>query len=1012
MVGAFARAFAVVCLGLGVGCAAPQEGQQAAATVTTREPVYRFVSRGITSPMNQQALEGGRIGVITDGEPGREIVNPDGSVELAQAGAGERLMGGVPVPARLGGGYLFWENALYHAPSFTGPLEAIAALPTNAIGVEFGPDYLLLLAPDSSPRAFGLGPPRALQLSPKGVIDVAATDDGRALALDAVGRALASTDGGQSWQNVTTALGGPAAGVRSEGNEVAFAVKHMGAWLGKDGRFTVGPFGPDLPGKDKTAELQIRALSDGLPLPGTRAWIGDGRNTVALDLRSGSVSQAVETGPKGSNCVPVSLDEEGLVVCVNYAHDQTATVISHALGAAPVSEKTFVGAPRFMTGRALTVLSSCAGVQAEGAACVRRSGGAWADVKASADVLKMWQPLYWLPRESGGVDLLVSERPGRVGEPKVALLDPATNRLTVWDTTLAQITPSQASRREPSLSVLADGSVRGFVKFGTIAVDPRGHVTVGARTFASVSSAGAHALARDRNEHLWQTSDYGEHWLEIEPPPFDAAPEGMAAKEDPRPSGRATHIDCSLTGCALEHSSGTGSWLRLGWPEDPAREPAGASPPAARVSGVPPRITAALPGSPAPALPQLRCRARIGGPLHPTTPVQPPPEASSEWLQVLAGKRALARRPPHTLINLAYRDVFSLEELSLGYGLRAAVHLDAAEGTALSELSVKKTPLDLLFVEPFDPSGSVHQMRARPPDWLSLDAPSARAGAPQPANPGPSEEPELAKFGGSARPLLSSDPGRAGGLLLVNGALSLWASSTGKVQRLRRGCVAVSGYVDARGQRFVACKERNASTRLEALGTPPHEFLRAPAAAHFRERTSPGLTFLAPGEPVFLNPDAIAVGRDGTLRILRLPPGASPPTSDNPAWLLSADDAPLELAPWSTLELASSSVCTGGDGYRAIVQTGATWLELPGATSEGTAGMTALVRWSAERVCLEAVEVGFSSLKLSEKQRMQVSAVARFVGAQSGAAFVGTEGSAALREPASCELAIAATVGP
>ena len=83
--------------------------------------------------------------------------------------------------------------------------------------------------------------------------------------------------------------------------------------------------------------------------------------------------------------------------------------------------------------------------------------------------------------------------------------------------------------------------------------------------------------------------------------------------------------------------------------------------------------------------------------------------------------------------------------------------------------------------------------------------------------------------------------------------------------------------------------------------------------------------FFPSGESLLVNPDAIAVGRDGKLRILRPPPGDSPPTTDNPAWLLSADATPLELAPWSTLEVATSPQCADGDGYRAIVQTGKSW---------------------------------------------------------------------------------------
>src|SRR4051812_31894081 len=153
MGGVGSRAVAVFSIALASACGAQPAPANAVKASVATEPVYRFVSLGVTSAANQLALDGGRIGLITD-DGGREIVEPDGSLQIASTRIGDRLMGGVPVPARLGGGFLFWEDALYLARSFTGPLEAIIALPTNAIGVEFGPDYLLLLAPQAPPRAF------------------------------------------------------------------------------------------------------------------------------------------------------------------------------------------------------------------------------------------------------------------------------------------------------------------------------------------------------------------------------------------------------------------------------------------------------------------------------------------------------------------------------------------------------------------------------------------------------------------------------------------------------------------------------------------------------------------------------------------------------------------------------------------------------------------------------------------------------------------------------------------
>jgi hypothetical protein len=1006
MVGARARAFAIITLSLGTGCGARHAAstRPAIATVEAQpaaEPVYRFVSLGVSHESEQQALDGGRIGLITDGWPGREIVNTDGSLELAAPGTSEHLMGAVPVPARLGGGFLFWNDALYRARSFIAPLEAIVELPTNAVGIEFGPDYALVLLPDAPPRAFALEPPHPLPLSPKGVIDVAASDDGRALALDATGRALASTNAGKSWKDVTSTLGAPVNGVREERTEVAFVVtRDTGAWLQPDGKFEQHPFASrSVERPPKAANALRRAVGGGLPLPGMRAFFGEGPGVSVVDLRTGSSSRVKLVEPERSSCVPLSVDEEALVACTSWTPEPTTALISHALGAAPVLEKTFAGSPQLLAGHTLTVIAGCSGAQPEGTVCVRGTGGVWNEVRASATLLRAWQALFWVPRENGGVAVIVSER--NVPEPKLSLLDPQTNRVTLWDMTTEQLVPNgDSTRLGSSFSVLADGSVRGFTRNGPVAVDAKGHFSPSARSFASISSAGAHALARDTAEHLWQTSDYGAHWQEVLRPPFDEAPDAMAVKVNPRPSGRATRIDCSASGCVLEHPSGTGVWLRLGWPEDPPRATSSQSTNVRRVADEQDAPAAAAPPLAKPALPKLRCVSRTGGPLRVTHPPRRPPEPqpSGQWLDVLAGERALASRPPRTFANLAYRDVFSTDANSIGYGLRAAVHLYVGKAAQLSQLTAAPTPVNVLFIEPLDLDGRVRQLSASTGDWASA---AERAGADD-----PTRRPmalDFQQFEGLARPLLSAEPGRAGGVLLIEEGLSLWAPNTGRIQPIPSGCSPVSGYVDARGTHFVACAERNGSTHIQTLGTPPRDVMRAPSARHYRDQDRPGLHFFAPGEPSFVNPDAIAIASAGKVGILRLPPGDAPPTVDNPAWLLSADAAPVELAPWSTLELATSPGCAGSHGYRALVQTGTSWLDVVGAAETRMPGMTALVRWSPERVCLEAVEVGFSSLE-AQPYPIRVSAVARFVGRQPGAAFIGTESSVAVREPSTCQL--------
>src|SRR6188768_818373 len=281
MIGVRCARFGVLTLALlAAACAAPPPKSSAPPALATVEPkalagpAYRFVPRDVPEFGQRLRLAGGRIGLITDGNPGREIVNPDGSVELSEP-AGQGLLGVVALPARLGGGFLFWDTVLYRTHSFLGPLEPIIKLPTNAIGIELGPDYVLLLLTDAPPRAFALDPVRAVPLSPKGVIDVVAASDGRALALDVTGRALASTDAGKSWKDVTAEVGARVGGVDEGEHGVAFVTHKGDAWLQPDGQFVLLPVADKrVPVQDTPALLLLRALSDGLPLPGMRALVG------------------------------------------------------------------------------------------------------------------------------------------------------------------------------------------------------------------------------------------------------------------------------------------------------------------------------------------------------------------------------------------------------------------------------------------------------------------------------------------------------------------------------------------------------------------------------------------------------------------------------------------------------------------------------------------------------------------------------------------------------------------
>ncbi len=189
---------------------------------------------------------------------------------------------------------------------------------------------------------------------------------------------------------------------------------------------------------------------------------------------------------------------------------------------------------------------------------------------------------------------------------------------------------------------------------------------------------------------------------------------------------------------------------------------------------------------------------------------------------------------------------------------------------------------------------------------------------------------------------------------------------------------------------------------------------RLPPAERFRSDSGAAMSFFEPGRQLLTDPDAIAVAPDGKLAIVRTTSGSEPPTVDAPAWLLSADAPPVELAPWASLEPATSPACAKTDGYRALIQTATPWLEVEGARFSGNPpGMSAIVRWSPERVCLEAVEIGLREQASSaatpapaadRSAPINVMIVARFTGKAATSAFVGTSTTASVQQAAKCEL--------
>jgi hypothetical protein len=275
--------------------------------------------------------------------------------------------------------------------------------------------------------------------------------------------------------------------------------------------------------------------------------------------------------------------------------------------------------------------------------------------------------------------------------------------------------------------------------------------------------------------------------------------------------------------------------------------------------------------------------------------------------------------------------------------------------------------------------------------------------------------------GARARPVLAAGkPGEAAGVLVATRGGPLWIAPSGAVRRTARcrgPLQTYGGVVDTAGKLWIACGDY--SRALDVIdGDTGQARVALPAVLPWVWQPAVDSPLYSGGRATELpNPDAIAIDSAGKLAVLRLP-SEEPATVDDPAWLLSPDAAPVELAPWSTLEPATSPACTArndDDAVRALIQTAVAWVTVDGSLGfRQPPGMTALVRWGRRRVCLEAIEVGYRQIEQPDAPRygVQVMAVARFVGAGSGAGLVGLTRSETYRVPATCRLETIPTASP
>ena len=975
------------------------------------------------------ALEGGTLGVLLDGT--RVVVRGD-DLRIAKDVTAAKLVGVDRVPAWLGGGFLFrTASALYTSETFDGALRPVAAIQGGSARVAFGPKSVLIHGDGGSRQLIDLASGRTEPMLPLGLADLLALADGRVAALADGGRLLISSDRGAQWNDATQSLGGAPTSLVSRSGEIwietdsnrALRLDPGGVLRELDSVPTAIParLRPRDPGWHGTETPLLAAVRRGARLDDGTVIVAAAGDVARVDLHTGAATIVVAGRlPPDLTCEALRVGDDVLAVCS--APRRPSIVASHLADGHPTIERTFPVDGPFSAGDEGTLVfgGSCDGARMRLSVCVRDAHGVWHEhgvdpaLTADAGAEAGAKPSVDAGADGGAPDVnaIVRWVVGDGGRP-IALLggknpgtfDPESGAVRAWKKdeneksfpvdVLRALEP--ANRRGGGTLLdrrwsMSDGVLRGWLDTGQIVkIQKTGEVERSSFVFPRAATNGAFGFAIDPQERAFQTIDHGETWSEVAPPP-------VARVIKSNPAAR-----CSPLGCDL------GVWLRLGW------------------DATPPSV---VPEPPPPVAPPLRA-------LSPALPEITCVSAGEERFTRLPAKADSpddfglgARRIPVTQVNAARPTTYHhryytrgvINPAQGGAGSvdpdrvpRAILHGWAAEFTQPSSPSAPGSGITILgpgagagvfhrdfaFVVPFDPEAAV---RATGFGLADLEAATRGLGAPMAQLFAP-EGPEI----DAIATIVPIDPAGASGLVFsipadggqLFGTISADAISHFKVVGVRvdpTPLTPVSAVELGGGELAVLTIGSDGAIEVFKLG--------AAGLSSIHRAPPPGDSTLNP-----VNADALAIGAQGALAILRTPSGLEPPSSVNPALLLPLGSGPIvALAPWSTLTSADDPACRGDlSGYRAVVQPADSWLHVHGGAKPhdgvtASAGMLARVRWGATRVCLEAVEVADGARTLRDGGELETATVARFTGKTSASGRVGVTPGAELHQALACKI--------
>lgn len=894
-------------------------------------------------------LGGGKVGIITGSR--RAIVSPAMAWPEVAPADDVAVHRAIPLPGDQG--FLFLTGlGVGRAPSFLGPITSL--VPGSIDQVFVGPGFLLVRKADGETVAVETATGKPKKGLPLG-LSVVATAPGVTIGLTIFGSLHRSVDDGSTWKEVGKELGwSPTNVVNQDGTVIVISSPEQVAARADKSGFTAVPMPRPKPVREdggwrSTVSPLEAAVARGVPLDRERALVADQGSIFVVSTRTGAIVER-EAGvlPPERQCEATRLTKSTLFLCLG---SQGASVFRRPDGEKRTTlEQTFPSVALFHRGRGDSLLfaGACTGPVKPAAVCVRHDDGTWHDLDRAE--LRDTKPGEPVPNISG----IVPDGEGALlilAAPNGGILDARTGERRKLDDAQAN---ALASRFRVSGSVLVDrfavtesGEIVGLDSnnIGVRITKDGKTITESPFRFSSADVTHGRVLAAS-GDRLWQSSDWGFTFQEVAPPPLPTS---------------STTPSCSAAGCALYE------WLRVGWePTPPPDKPAAA-----------PLGVLTTPPEPERPLPVIRC------------------QATGPAARKLAALRGDAERPglgatavsggPNAYAATFPRGIASASGGSMeDENLRAIVTGTRPDATPEGGIPLSSAPRKLRVLLPFDPKATIVDGTVKIIDLI--DAARAAGGA----------VPDLLQQDERGTPVVVGGDTTSVLLTGIAGPM-IWARPKGPPVALSLGANQLNFGVTSAMQ-----------TGPDELTVLLEDYLGATSIQRITRSSVEELFTLPPwpesAAPV--TPDALAIGPDGKVGVIRVPARYAP-TAEQPAVLLTKGEAPVVLAPWSTAVADGAPGCEGANGHRAVIGMPTSWFRL-GVVDPGSSERIAFarVRWSKERVCVEAVELPAHQYDLPNGQAGSY-VVARF-GKDAAAMHVFFSLGAELREPRSCTLEPAA----